>query len=81
MVIYGGVDIKAQKEALKTKPPHIVVGTPGRLKSVRGAARGAGGRNGLLLRARVLSWRALCCPCAEPRHASLCSRSCPRTAT
>ena len=32
MVIYGGVDAKQQKEALKAKPPHIVVGTPGRIK-------------------------------------------------
>lgn len=34
-VIYGGVDIQAQKKDLKTKPPHIVVGTPGRVKAVR----------------------------------------------
>lgn len=37
-VIYGGVDIKAQKEALKAKPPHVVVGTPGRIKSARRVA-------------------------------------------
>jgi len=35
MVIYGGVNIKEQKDALKAKPPHVVVGTPGRIKSVR----------------------------------------------
>jgi ATP-dependent RNA helicase DeaD len=29
--IYGGQDISRQIRALKTKPPHIVVGTPGRL--------------------------------------------------
>jgi superfamily II DNA/RNA helicase len=40
MVIYGGVNIKEQKDALKAKPPHVVVGTPGRIKSVR-ALRGA----------------------------------------
>lgn len=34
-VIYGGVDLQAQKAQLKAKPPHIVVGTPGRVKSVR----------------------------------------------
>ena len=38
MVIYGGVDVTEQKKLLKSKPPHIVVGTPGRIKSVRGAA-------------------------------------------
>jgi hypothetical protein len=42
MVIYGGVNIKEQKEALKAKPPHIVVGTPGRIKQARAAKpRGA----------------------------------------
>lgn len=35
MVIYGGVDIKEQKAALKAKPPHVVVATPGRVKAVR----------------------------------------------
>ena len=35
MVIYGGVDLKEQKALLKSKPPHIVVGTPGRVKAVR----------------------------------------------
>ena len=39
MVIYGGVDAKAQKEQLKSKPPHIVVGTPGRIKQARRIAR------------------------------------------
>jgi len=34
MVIYGGVPITEQKEALKSKPPHVVVGTPGRVKSL-----------------------------------------------
>lgn len=34
-VIYGGVDIEQQKKDLKTKQPHIVVGTPGRVKAVR----------------------------------------------
>jgi ATP-dependent RNA helicase DeaD len=29
--IYGGQDISRQIRSLKTKPPHIVVGTPGRL--------------------------------------------------
>jgi ATP-dependent RNA helicase UAP56/SUB2 len=37
MVIYGGVNIKEQKDALKAKPPHVVVGTPGRIKAVRTA--------------------------------------------
>ena len=35
MVIYGGVNVKEQKDALKAKPPHVVVGTPGRIKAVR----------------------------------------------
>ena len=35
MVIYGGVNAKEQKDALKAKPPHVVVGTPGRIKAVR----------------------------------------------
>ena len=80
MVIYGGVDIKAQKEALKSKPPHIVVGTPGRIKSVRHAACCARGRTVLL---RVLARRALRCAgaCAELRRFALRARSCPRTAT
>jgi ATP-dependent RNA helicase UAP56/SUB2 len=34
-VIYGGVDLMEQKAQLKAKPPHIVVGTPGRVKAVR----------------------------------------------
>lgn len=36
MVIFGGVDIKIHKTDLKAKMPHIVVGTPGRVKQVRG---------------------------------------------
>merc|ERR1712205_16405 len=32
--IFGGVSIKAQKEELKTSPPNIVIGTPGRVKSL-----------------------------------------------
>jgi hypothetical protein len=35
MVIYGGVPIKEHKDLLKSKPPHVVVGTPGRIKAVR----------------------------------------------
>eukprot|EP00743_Colponemidia_sp_Colp-15_P000258 GILK01000301.1.p1 GENE.GILK01000301.1~~GILK01000301.1.p1 ORF type:complete len:442 (-),score=96.76 GILK01000301.1:163-1440(-) len=30
-VFYGGAPIKEQREALKNDPPHIVVGTPGRI--------------------------------------------------
>jgi ATP-dependent RNA helicase UAP56/SUB2 len=30
-VIYGGEPIEDQRKALKTEPPHIVVGTPGRV--------------------------------------------------
>ena len=41
MVIYGGVNIKEQKDALKSKPPHVVVGTPGRIKAVRLRVRAA----------------------------------------
>jgi ATP-dependent RNA helicase UAP56/SUB2 len=32
---FGGFPVKAQKEQLKTNTPHIIVGTPGRLKQVR----------------------------------------------
>ena len=32
--IFGGVSIKAQKEELKTSPPNIVIGTPGRVKTL-----------------------------------------------
>merc|ERR1711970_738400 len=32
--IFGGVSIKAQKEDLKTSPPNIVIGTPGRVKTL-----------------------------------------------
>ena len=38
MVIFGGVNIEEHKKALVEKPPHIVVGTPGRIKAVRCAA-------------------------------------------
>lgn len=38
MVVYGGVNVAEQKAALKAKPPHIVVGTPGRIKAVRARA-------------------------------------------
>ena len=41
LVIYGGVNIKEQKDALKAKPPHVVVGTPGRIKAVRLRVRAA----------------------------------------
>jgi len=34
MVIFGGVNITEQKTELKSKAPHIVVGTPGRIKSL-----------------------------------------------
>ena len=30
-VFYGGESIEAQKKVLKTEPPHIIVGTPGRV--------------------------------------------------
>jgi len=33
-VIFGGINIKQQKEQLKTTPPNIVVATPGRLKAL-----------------------------------------------
>merc|ERR1712072_325899 len=36
-VFYGGVPISANKKALKEATPHIVVGTPGRLKSLIGS--------------------------------------------
>ncbi len=32
--IFGGVNIKAQKEELKNNPPNIIIGTPGRIKSL-----------------------------------------------
>merc|ERR1712205_51328 len=32
--IFGGVSAKAQAEGLKTSPPNIVIGTPGRVKSL-----------------------------------------------
>ena len=31
---YGGIPIKTNREALENDPPHIVVGTPGRIKQV-----------------------------------------------
>lgn len=34
MVIFGGIDMKKQKEELKSTAPHIVVGTPGRVKAL-----------------------------------------------
>lgn len=30
-VFYGGIPITANKKVLKDEPPHIVVGTPGRI--------------------------------------------------
>jgi superfamily II DNA/RNA helicase len=30
-VFYGGVSIKQNQEVLKSNPPHIIVGTPGRI--------------------------------------------------
>jgi DEAD/DEAH box helicase len=32
---YGGIPIKNHREQLENDPPHIVVGTPGRIKQVR----------------------------------------------
>lgn len=32
---FGGVDIKKNKEDIKSTKPSIVVGTPGRIKQVR----------------------------------------------
>lgn len=29
---YGGIPIKQNKEQLESEPPHVVVGTPGRIK-------------------------------------------------
>jgi hypothetical protein len=31
---YGGIPIKNNKEQLESDPPHVVVGTPGRIKQV-----------------------------------------------
>jgi hypothetical protein len=31
---YGGIPIKNHREQLENDPPHIVVGTPGRIKQV-----------------------------------------------
>lgn len=31
---YGGIPIKTNKEQLESDPPHVVVGTPGRIKQV-----------------------------------------------
>ena len=67
MVIYGGVDVGEQKKLLKSKPPHIVVGTPGRIKAVRPPAA-APKRAGELTRCA-----ASACASAPP--------SWPRTAT
>lgn len=33
-VIYGGVPVKQHKDLLATNPPHIIVGTPGRVKDL-----------------------------------------------
>ena len=33
-VVFGGVNIKTQKEQLKEKPPSVIVATPGRLKAL-----------------------------------------------
>lgn len=33
-VMYGGVPVRAHKDLLATNPPHIVVGTPGRIKDL-----------------------------------------------
>ena len=33
-VVFGGVNIKQQKEELEAKPPSVVVATPGRLKAL-----------------------------------------------
>lgn len=33
-VIYGGVPVRQHKDMLATNPPHIVVGTPGRIKDL-----------------------------------------------
>jgi len=33
-VVFGGINLKQQKDELKSNPPHIVVGTPGRVKQV-----------------------------------------------
>lgn len=32
---YGGIPIKNHRDQLENDPPHIVVGTPGRIKAVR----------------------------------------------
>ena len=39
---FGGLPIKQQREQLKDKDkcPHVIVGTPGRVKGVSTAARG-----------------------------------------
>lgn len=34
MVIYGGIPISTHKTELKENPPHIVIGTPGRMKAL-----------------------------------------------
>lgn len=33
-VVFGGINLKTQKDELKQSPPHVVVGTPGRVKQV-----------------------------------------------
>lgn len=46
---FGGLPIKQQRELLKDKDkcPHVIVGTPGRVKAVRNVGRKGGeGREG-----------------------------------
>ena len=37
---FGGLPIKQHKDQLKNDCPHVIVGTPGRLKQARGGRRG-----------------------------------------
>ena len=62
-VFYGGVPISANKKALKEATPHIVVGTPGRLKALIGS------KDLNLSQAQALRHGRVRPPARGPRHA------------
>lgn len=77
---FGGLPIKQQKETLKKDCPQVIIGTPGRLKAVRGGAARAPQRRELLSCAERAAPLAL--PrCAERADLPASPRSWSRRAT
>ena len=70
-MIFGGVNIKQQKEQLKEKPPSVIVATPGRCKALAKEGDISLKQCGhfILKHAELSTWRGVCSPPPTQRWA------------